>query len=100
MDITPYLGTIVAVVLAFGAFYGAVNARLARLEARIEDNQKLTQAEIVNLRRDVEKHNKVMERTFRLEENMDTAYRRIDKLEKSDIRLEDKIDTLKIGGTE
>lgn len=89
MDISPYLGSIVTVIIAFGCFYGAVNARLARTEQKVDD-----------LKDQVERHNQVMERTFRLEENMDTAYRRIDKLEKSDIRLEDKIDTLKVGGTE
>lgn len=93
VDITPYLGTIVAVVLAFGAFYGAVNARLAKLEARIEDNQKLTQSEIVNLRRDVEKHNQVVDRTTRLETEVGNLYHRYDEL-----RLDVK--DAKIGGTE
>ena len=100
VDITPYLGTIVSVVIAFGVFYGAVNARLARLEARIEDNQKLTQAEISNLRRDVEKHNNVVGRTTRLESDMSTAFKRIDELRAKDERIEDKLDDLRIGGTE
>ena len=100
MDITPYLGTIVSVVIAFGVFYGAVNARLARLEARIEDNQKLTQTEIANLRRDVEKHNQVVSRTTRLESDMSTAFKRIDELREKDTRIEDKLDGLRIGGTE
>ena len=93
MDITPYLGTIVSVVIAFGVFYGAVNARLARLEARIEDNQKLTQTEIANLRRDVEKHNNVVDRTTRLETEVGNLYHRYDEL-KCDVR------DAKIGGTE
>lgn len=93
MDITPYLGTIVTVIIAFGVFYGAVNARLARLEARIEDNQKITQTEIVNLRRDVEKHNSVIERTYKLETRVDNLYHRYDEL-RGDVR------DAKIGGTE
>ena len=93
MDITPYLGTIVTVIIAFGVFYGAVNARLARLEARIEDNQKLTQTEIVNLRRDVEKHNNVVDRTTRLETEMGNLYNRY-------AELRDDVRDTKIGGTE
>lgn len=93
MDITPYLGTIVSVVIAFGVFYGAVNARLARLEARIEDSQKLTQTEIANLRRDVEKHNSVVERTYKLESEVDNLYHRYDEL-RTDVK------DVKIGGSE
>lgn len=93
MDITPYLGTIVSVVIAFGVFYGAVNARLARLEARIEDSQRLTQAEIANLRRDVEKHNSVVERTFKLEGDVDNLYHRYAEL-RTDVK------DVKIGGSE
>lgn len=93
MDITPYLGTIVSVVIAFGVFYGAVNARLARLEARIEDSQKLTQTEIANLRRDVEKHNSVVERTFKLESEVDNLYHRYDEL-RTDVK------DVKVGGSE
>lgn len=93
MDFTPYLGTIVSVVIAFGVFYGAVNARLARLEARIEDSQKLTQTEISNLRRDVEKHNQVVERTYKLETEVDNLYHRYEEL-RGDVR------EVKIGGTE
>lgn len=101
MDITPYLGTIVTVIIAFGVFYGAVNARLARLESHIEDSQKLTQTEIANLRRDVEKHNSVIQRTFKLETEMATAYKRIDELRDKNERIEDKMESFyKIGGTE
>ena len=89
MDITPYVGTIATVIIAFGAFYGAVNARLARTEQKLDD---LTQQ--------VEKHNAVMERTYRLESDMATAYKRIDELKEKDTRIEDKLEDLRIGGTE
>lgn len=59
MDITPYLGTIVTVVIAVGATYAAISSRLTKLETLIED-----------LRRDVEKHNGVIERTYELEADM------------------------------
>ena len=89
MDITPYIGSIVTVVLAFGAFYGAVNVRLARTEQKLDD-----------LTAQVEKHNQVVERTYRLESDMSTAYKRIDELKAKDERIEDKLDDIRIGGTE
>lgn len=84
MDFTPYIGTIVTVVIAFGAFYGAVNARLAKTEQKLDD-----------LKDQVEKHNQVVERTYKLETEMVTAYKRIDELKARDERLEDRMDNLK-----
>ena len=40
MDITPYLGTIVTVVIAFGATYAAISAKLAKMEARQDSIEK------------------------------------------------------------
>jgi hypothetical protein len=82
MDITPYLGPIVTALIAFGATYAAFSARLTKLETMIED-----------LRRDVEKHNQVVERTYKLETEVDNLYHRYDEL-----RLDVK--DAKIGGTE
>ncbi len=59
MDITPYIGTIVTVIIAVGSVYAAISSRLTKLETLIED-----------LRRDVEKHNNVIERTYGLEADM------------------------------
>ena len=59
MDITPYIGSIVTVIIAVGATYAAISSRLTKLETLIED-----------LRRDVEKHNCVIERTYGLEADM------------------------------
>ena len=73
MDITPYLGTIVTVVIAFGVFYGAVSSRLARLETMIEA-----------LTKTVDKHNHVVERTTKLETEVDNLYHRYDELRKED----------------
>lgn len=82
MDLTPYIGTIVTVVIAFGAFYGAVNARLAKTEQKLDD-----------LKDQVEKHNQVIERTYRLETEVSNLYYRYDKL-RGDVK------DAKIGGTE
>ena len=50
------IGTIVSIIIAVGASYAAIAARLTKLETLMTD-----------LRRDVEKHNSVMERTYSLE---------------------------------
>lgn len=90
MDITPYLGPIVTALIAFGATYAAFSARLTKLETMI-----------VDLRRDVEKHNSVVERTFKLETEMETVWKRVDELKERDSRIETKMEQLhKIGGTE
>lgn len=82
MDITPYLGTIVTVVIAVGSVYAAIASRLAKLETLITD-----------LRRDVEKHNQVIERTYKLESRADAVDKRLDELH---VDFKD----IKIGGTE
>lgn len=85
MDFTPYIGAIVAIVGGMAGIYAAISAKLSRLETLIEDSQKLQKAhestwlakeeavhqEIVSLRREVEKHNSVIERVYALEQ--DTA---------------------------
>ena len=82
MDITPYLGPIVTALIAFGATYAAFSARLTKLETMIED-----------LRRDVEKHNQVVERTYKLETEVDNLYHRYEEL-RTDVK------DVKVGGTE
>lgn len=82
MDITPYLGPIVTALIAFGATYAAFSARLTKLETMIDD-----------LRRDVEKHNSVVERTFKLESEVENLYHRYDEL-RTDVK------DVKIGGSE
>ena len=76
MDITPYIGTIVTVVIAVGSVYAAISSRLTKTETLISD-----------LRRDVEKHNQVVERTYGLEADMkavkidlNNIYHRIDEI--------------------
>ncbi len=100
MDITPYLGPILTAVIAFGASYAAFSSRLSHLETLIADSQKLYETRIDDLRRDVEKHNSVVERTFKLESDMTTAFKRIDELKAKDEKLEDKFVEFKIGGSE
>ena len=79
LDITPYISAIVTALIAAGGTYAAVTSRLARVETMIAD-----------LRRDVERHNNVIERTYALESDMNTAFKRIDELKQADLRLDEK----------
>lgn len=69
MDFTPYIGTIVTVIIAVGGVYAAIASRLTRLETMIE-----------TLTSTVEKHNNMVERTYKLEQDVDNLYHRINEL--------------------
>lgn len=69
MDITPYIGTIVTVVIAVGGVYAAISSRLTRLETMIEI-----------LAKSVEKHNNVETRTAKNETEITNIYHRLDEL--------------------
>lgn len=69
MDISPYIGTIVTVIIAVGGVYVAIATRLTRLETLIE-----------TLAKTVEKHNNVESRTAKLETEVENIYRRIEEL--------------------
>lgn len=73
MDITPYIGTIVTVIIAVGGFYIAIASRLTRLETLIDA-----------LTKTVDKHNHVVERTTKLEAEVENLYHRYDELKKED----------------
>lgn len=69
MDFTPYIGTIVTVIIAVGSVYAAISSRLTRLETMID-----------SLTKQVEKHNSVIERTYRLEQDVANLYHRYDEM--------------------
>lgn len=77
-------GIISAIVAAFGV-YVAITNRLTKLETLIEE-----------LRKDTEKHNHVIERTFKMESDLNTAFKHLDEQRNRISRLEN----VKIGGTE
>lgn len=77
-------GVVSAVLAAFGC-YVAITNRLTKLETLID-----------NLTSTVEKHNQVVERTFKIESDLNTAFHHIDEQRGRISRLED----VKIGGTE
>lgn len=80
MDITPYIGTIVTVIIAVGSVYAAISSRLTKLETLIEDNEKLTRIQIDDLRRNVEKYNNVKDRTYTLEGEVKAIKTEIDNM--------------------
>ena len=81
MDLTPYIGPTVTLVIALAGFYGMVSTRLARLESKLD-----------GLADRVEKHNNVIERTYKLETEMVTAFKRIDELRESDKSILEKVE--------
>ena len=56
----------------------------AKLEAKLDTAQAVTDTKIDNLAEAVKKHNSIMERTYRLEEQMKVANHRINDLEKAE----------------
>jgi len=97
MDFLPYIGTIISFITTCIALYVGIVSRLTKTETIIEENQKLTQSQINDLKKQVEKHNSVVERTYKMESDLNTAFKRIDELREKDARIEDKIDKITIG---
>lgn len=83
MDITPYIGTIATVIIAFLSFYGMMASRFSRMEEKVD-----------NLVKQVEKHNNVVERTAKVEGDLNTAFKRIDELKARDDKIEGRIEKL------
>lgn len=87
---------ITALLTALGVYVGMSN------------QVAVIKVEITNLRRQVEKHNSVVERTYQLETNTRTSFQRIDELRgdisalRSEVqRLDRELASLtKIGGTD
>ena len=74
-------GAVSAALAAFGCYVALTN-RLTKLETMID-----------NLTKTVEKHNEVVERTFKIESDLRTAFKHIDL-------MRDEIKDVKIGGTQ
>ena len=53
----------------------------ARLDSKLDTAQAVTDTKLDNLTEAVKRHNSIMERTYRLEEQMKVANHRIDDLE-------------------
>lgn len=82
--IVPALSALLSAASVAGGVYVAISNRLSVLETKMDA-----------LSDKVEKHNSVIERTYRLETDAATAWKRHDELADRVERLED----MKIGGT-
>lgn len=85
--ISPVVTAIIAIVGSYAAFKNANNEKLEELHVQIAE----LAAKIESLKGQVEKHNNVIERTFKLESDVNTAFKRIDELKAKDEKLEERI---------
>ncbi|MBQ1557412.1 MAG: hypothetical protein IIZ69_04385 [Pseudomonas sp.] len=93
MELAQVIGWCVTIVVAvFGSYQAAKRAADERERKTLEELAEI-RIEIKHLIREVEKHNSVMERTFKLETEVDNLYHRYDEI-RSDVK------EVKIGGTE
>lgn len=83
--IVPALSALLSAASAAGGVYVAISNRLSVLETKMDA-----------LSDKVEKHNSVIERTYKLETDAATAWKRHDELADRVERLED----MRIGGTQ
>jgi len=94
VDFTPYIGSIVTVIIAILGFYGAITTRMTRMETKVDDMKDHIDAKVDDLKEQVEKHNRVVERTYGLERDLNTAFKRIDELKERDEKIEQRIEKL------
>lgn len=83
--VIPIASAVMSAVLAACGTYVAISNRLSVLETKMD-----------GLSTKVEKHNSVVERTFKLESNAATAWKRHDEL----AQRVDRLENIKIGGSE
>ncbi len=80
-----------------------VTALLTALGVWMSMSNQVTaiKVEISNLTKQVEKHNSTVERTYKLESDTATMWRRIDELRQDVERVDNKVDALtRVGGTD
>ena len=69
LSISSFIGPVFTALCAFAGAWFAFSTRLAKVEEKVD-----------NLATSVNKHNNVIERTFKLEERMDGALHSLDDL--------------------
>lgn len=68
--ISPIASGVISAIVAAVGCYIAITNRLTKLETMITD-----------LRADVERHNSIVERTYRAEQDVTNLYHRVDRIE-------------------
>ena len=79
MDITPYLGSIITIVLAIVGVYAAFSTRITKLETLIEVMQKT-----------LNENSEQNDRIYKIESDLKTVWLRIDSLKESIQELQGK----------
>lgn len=79
MDITPYLGSIITIVLAVVGVYAAFSTRITKLETLIEVMQKT-----------LNENSEQNARIYKIESDLKTVWLRIDSLKESVQELQGK----------
>ena len=79
MDITPYLGSIITIVLAVVGVYAAFSTRITKLETLIEVMQKT-----------LNENSEQNARIYKIESDLKTVWLRIDSLKESIQELQGK----------
>lgn len=93
MELAQVIGWCVTIAVAvFGSYQAAKRAADERERQTLEELAEI-RVEIKHLIQEVEKHNSVIERTYKLETEVDNLYHRYNE-------IHDDIKSLKIGGTE
>lgn len=94
MDLTPWISPIVTVVVAIvGAYIAMKNANNQKFEEIKVQNAEQT-AMLKSLKEQVEKHNGVIERTFKIEADLNTAFKHIDRLREQDEKISERMEKL------
>lgn len=90
LDFNSLVAPLITALLTGGGVYVGMVKQLTKLETKMD-----------SLTKQVEKHNSIVERTFKLESDMRTAWVRYDEMGERIDRLTDKVDALtRIGGTD
>lgn len=93
MELAQVIGWCVTIAVAvFGSYQAAKRAADERERQTLEELAEI-RVEIKHLIQEVEKHNSVIERTYKLETEVDNLYHRYNE-------IHDDIKSIKIGGTE
>lgn len=84
MDITAFIAPVLTALLTGASIYVGISEQIA-----------IIKTEIKNLTQQVEKHNSVVERTFKIESDNATMWRRLDELRDEVEKLREKLEVMK-----
>jgi len=77
---TTLLATIISGLLTLAGVIITVTANNRSITAKLEQHQAVTDEKLTNLTKQVEKHNQIVERTFRLEERTEFLEKQVERI--------------------